>query len=183
MSRFRKDARLYARVHESTKKQLDESGYNTAEAVEWFVHEFYSRNPKRNAKMKYDLLSNRLENLKKVECETQLEIELTEKKLDEIMNNNPGLFDEDLMDHIDTAENVVESQPKVIPDKHMEAINRIKPIFDNKREDLWDYSLSDMDNIEVFIGLHQEMCRLAFNECCKDLGWYGFKEFLVEELL
>ena len=187
MNSFRKDARLYARVHESTKQKLKESGYNTAEAVEWFVHEFFSSNPKRNAKMKHDLLSNRLDKLKKLECETQIEIEVTEKQLNELISDNPGLLDENLMDHIEeesSETNIVKvEEDHVLPDKHQEAINRIKPIFDDKKDDLWDDNLSDKENIDVFISLHQDMCRITFNECCKDLGWYGFKEFLVEVLL
>lgn len=185
MTKFPKEARLYARVHESTKEKLQKSGYNTAEAVEWFVHEYYSNNPKRKAKMKYDLLAHRLDNLKREECEIQVEIQTTEKQMDALVNDNPGLFEEDLMDQVTqpVVEEVKSKPKKSVNVKHQTAINRIRPTFENKREELWDYSLSDEENIEIFISLHQEMCLLAFNECCKDLGWYGFKEFLVEELL
>lgn len=184
MKSFTKDARLYARVHESTKEKLKATGYNAAEAIEWFVHEFYSSNPKRNAKMKYDLLSYRLDKLKKVECETQVDIEVTEKKLSELVDNNPGLLDENLMDQVtDVVEYVDVNENVALPDKHQEAINRIKPVFDEKRDDLWNYSLSDNENIDIFINLHQDMCLIAFNDCCKDLGWKGFKKLLVEELL
>lgn len=183
---FRKDARLSARVHESTKMKLEQSGYNTAEAVEWFVQEYYSKNPKKRAKMKYTLLCNRLDELKKIECETQVDIGVTEKQIQELVEEYPGLLDENLI--VDLEDFTEESVPNVkvdhvLSNKHQEAINRIKPVFDAKKDDLLDDSLSDDENIGVFISLHQDMCLKAFNECCKDLGWYGFKSFLVEQLL
>ena len=50
-----KGARVTARLHESTKHKLAKSGYNAAEAIEWFVNEYYSNNPRRQLEIKQDL--------------------------------------------------------------------------------------------------------------------------------
>ena len=82
--RFKKEEIVTARLHASTKKKLASSGYNAAEAIEWFVHEYYNNNPKRKVAIQRDMLEIKLNNLKEMECEVQSEISVVERQLDEL---------------------------------------------------------------------------------------------------
>ena len=63
--KFKKEAVVSARLHESTKDKLYKTGYNAADAIEWFVHEWYSNNPKKKIAIKKDILELQLERWKK----------------------------------------------------------------------------------------------------------------------
>ena len=80
----KKEAVVSARIHDTTKHKLVKSGYNAADAIEWFVHEYYNNSPKRKAAIQRDLLEIKLNNLKKIECDVQLEIEVIEKQLEDL---------------------------------------------------------------------------------------------------
>ena len=82
--KFKKEEQVGARLHASTKAKLQKTGYNAAEAIEWFVHEYYNTHPKRKLQIQRDLLEIKLNNLKEVECEVQTEIGVVERQLEEL---------------------------------------------------------------------------------------------------
>lgn len=60
-----KEAVVSARVHSVTKEKLAATGYNAADAIEWFVKKYYKDD------IQEDLLRIQLEKLEKEECEIQ----------------------------------------------------------------------------------------------------------------
>ena len=172
--RFKKEAHVSARLHETTKQKLYKSGYNAADAIEWFVHEWYSKNPKRRVAIQKDMLEIQLDNWKKVECEAQLEIEALEKQL------------EDMIGQIDIE--VVEPVPYVgevedeLPGPLREAIDRIKPVYLEKYDLLASPNVPDDEVLDAFITLNGDFVRNVYNEFGRGVKWKEFKEILLEEL-
>ena len=66
-----------ARLHKATKEKLLESGYNPAEAIEWFV---YKLSEDREA-IERDMLKIKLENLLNNEHNLKHEIKILEEVL------------------------------------------------------------------------------------------------------
>ena len=172
--KFTKDAQVSARLHPSTKEKLAKSGYNAAEAIEWFVHEFFSNNPKRKMKIKKDMLEINLDNLKKMQCEIQVEIEAIERQLESFVG-------EDLDFEVSPIK--IEVEPEVeLPNNLQEAIDKIQAGFDKKRDMLVSPKTDLKESIDSFIVLNGDFVRGIYSEHCKGLKWSEFHELLLEEL-
>lgn len=171
--KFNKDAQVSARLHESTKQKLYKTGYNAADAIEWFVSEWYSNNPKRKVAIQKDMLEIKLDQLKKLECEVQVEIGVIEKQLEEFVVS-------------DVEEVVPEEIPfkkEVLPDKLQQAVDRIKPVYEDKKEMFVSPNVPIEDSLDVFITLNGDFVRNVYQEFGKGLKWKDFKELLLEEVV
>lgn len=170
--RFKKEEIISARLHAETKKKLNSSGYNAAEAIEWFVHEYYNNNPKRKVAIQKDMLEIKLHNLKEMECEVQTEIGVVERQLDEL--GEIPLPDMGVIDPI---------PEEVLPDNLQEAIDRIKPVYEDKRDLIVGKNTTPDEALDVFITLNGDFIRNVYNELGKGLKWKDFKELLLSEVV
>jgi len=170
---FKKEAVVSARLHESTKQKLYKTGYNPADAIEWFVHEWYNNNPKKRIAIKKDLLELQIENWKKVECEAQLEIETLEKKLEELIRDNDSDFDSEVEEEVSV----------MLPLNLQKAVDRIKPVFEDKREFIVGKNTSPEDALDIFITSNGDFVRNVYSEFCKGLDWADFKDLLLSEVV
>ena len=66
-----------ARLHKETKEKLLETGYNPAEAIEWFVYKF----SEDMEAIERDMLKIKLENLRNNEHNLKHEIKILEEVL------------------------------------------------------------------------------------------------------
>ena len=78
------DDMVTARVHPSIKKKLVLSGYTARQAIEYFVHEYYSENPERELEIQKDLLYVKLNELEKCKADIQSEIDNIKGHLKEL---------------------------------------------------------------------------------------------------
>ena len=169
--KFKKEAVVSARIYESTKNKLYKTGYNAADAIEWFVHEWYSNNPKKKVAIKKDILEIQLENWKKVECEAQLEIEALEKQIEELVVSEP----EDV-DPVTFIEDV-------LPDNLQEAVDRIKPVYEDKKDLLVGKNTTPNEALDLFITHYGDFVKNVYNECGNGLKFKEFKELLLSEVI
>lgn len=169
--KFKKEAVVSARLHESTKDKLYKTGYNAADAIEWFVHEWYSNNPKKKIAIKKDILELQLERWKKIECDAQLEIEALEKQIEELIINEPE--DIDPVPYIED----------VLPDNLQEAVDRIKPVYDDKKDMLVGRHTTPEEALNLFIASNGDFVMNIYNSLAKTLNWKEFRELLLSEVI
>lgn len=169
-----KDCRVTARLHPSVRKKLDNSGYNARQAIEYFVNDYYNSNPRKRIEVKKQILENDIEDLKRQECEVQLEIEHKEKLLDKLVVGSVSGVDE-----VDENESLIFD----LPANYQKGINIIQGSFDNKRDLEVSPSLSDKDNIINFIKNHDDFVVTTYDEYFSDLSWVEFKELLFSEIV
>lgn len=169
--KFKKEAVVSARLHESTRDKLYKTGYNAADAIEWFVNEWYSNNPKKKIAIKKDILELQLERWKKIECDAQLEIESLEKQIEELIINEPE--DIDPVPYIED----------VLPDNLQEAIDRIKPVYDDKKDMLVSKNTTPEEALNIFISNNGDFVRNVYNSLAKTLKWKEFRELLLSEVI
>ena len=175
-----KGVQVTARLHESTKLKLIKTGYNAAEAIEWFVNEYYSHNPKRRLQIKQDLAEMELNKLKKEECEIQLEIEYKEKVIEELIqeqSNYPEVKDDSLQ-VIDIHEEI-----PLLSDGELEAIERVRPVWIEKRDMMVGKNSDEVEVFDAFILLKGDFIHNVHKECCKNLSFKDFKAMLIEEVV
>ena len=72
-----------ARLEPETKELLIATGYNAAEAIEWFVYSFFRNDPKMRESIERDMLMLKLESLWDSEEDIKGQIEIIEEKLRE----------------------------------------------------------------------------------------------------
>ena len=171
--KFRKEEIVTARLHASTKKKLASSGYNAAEAIEWFVHEYYNNNPKRKVAIQRDMLDIKLNNLKEMECEIKTEIGVVERQLEEL--GDTPLPDNTIIDPI--------PEVNVLPDNLQEAVDRIKPVYEDKRDLIVGRNTTPDEALDVFITLNGDFVRNVYSEFGKGIKWKDFKELLLSEVV
>ena len=171
--KFKKEAVVSARLHESTKQKLIKTGYNPADAIEWFVHEWYNNNPQKRISIKKDLLEIQLENWKQVECEAQLEIEALEKQLEKLISDSD--FDVDQVD-------VVDDSP-MLPLNLQNVVDRIKPVYDGKKDLIVGKNTTPDEALDIFITQNGDFVSNVYMEFCKGLDWGEFKELLLEMVI
>ena len=169
--KFKKEAVVSARLHESTKDKLYKTGYNAADAIEWFVHEWYNNNPKRKIAIKKDILEIQLANWKKVECDAQIEIEALEKQIEELIINEP----EDI--------EPVPSIDDVLPDNLQEVVDIIKPFYEDKKDMLVGKNTTPDEALDLFITHYGDFVLNVFSEHGKGLKFKEFKELLLSEVI
>ena len=170
---FKKEAIVSARLHESTKHKLMKSGYNAADAIEWFVHEYFNHNPKRKAAIQRDMLEIKLNNLKKIECEVQVEIDVIEKQLQELGD-------------IPLEDNETERIPDIddfLPDNLQQAVDRIKRVYDNKKDMIVGKNTPPEEALDIFITENGDFILNVYSEFGKGLKWREFKELLLSEVV
>ena len=171
---FNKDCRVSARLHPSIKQKLINSGYNARQAIEYFVRDYYSANPRKRVEVKRQILENDIENLKKQECEVQLEIQHKENLLDKlIVSAATG------MDDVDETEELVMDLP---PDVQM-GINIVQNVFNQKKDFEVSGELSDSENILEFIRNHNDFIGATYDEYGSDLSWREFRDLLLSEIV
>ena len=169
--KFKKEAVVSARLHESTKDKLYKTGYNAADAIEWFVHEWYSNNPKKKIAIKKDILELQLEKWKKIECDAQLEIEALEKQIEELIIKEPE--DIDPVPYIEDF----------LPDNLQEAVDRIKPVYDDKKDMLVGKNTTPEEALNLFINSNGDFVMNVYNSLAKTLNWKEFRELLLSEVI
>ena len=174
-----KGSRVTARLHESTKLKLAKSGYNAAEAIEWFVNEFYSNNPRRQLEIRQDLEEIELNKLKKIECEIQLEIEHKERVIQDLVIEKSKYPEVKTEPEIIIKEDALED---VLSDGEIEAIERVRNVWDDRK----DMMLGPHDDvIEVFnsfITKEGDFIRNVHSELCKKKSFKEFKDLLLREV-
>ena len=177
---FKKGAQVTARLHESTKHKLMKTGYNAAEAIEWFVNEYYSKNPRRRLEIKQDLEEIELNKLKKIECEVQLEIEHKEKLIDDLIQEKGKYPEVKTEPEIIIKEDALED---VLSDGEIEAIERVRNVWDDRK----DMMLGSHDDvIEVFnsfIAKEGDLISEVHKTCCKRMPFKEFKALLIKEVV
>ena len=170
--KFKKEEQVGARLHASTKAKLQKTGYNAAEAIEWFVHEFYNTHPKRKLQIQRDLLEIKLNNLKEVECEVQTEIGVVERQLEEL---GPAPSPADVN---------VEPVPEVpLPPNVRVAIDRIIAVYEEKKDMLVGKNTSPAEALDLFITQYGDLVLNVYSECGKGLDWSDFKDLLLSEVM
>ena len=169
--KFKKDAVVSARLHESTKDKLYKTGYNAADAIEWFVHEWYNNNPKRKIAIKKDILEIQLANWKKVECDAQIEIEALEKQIEELIVNEP----EDI--------EPVPTIDEILPDNLQEAVDIIKPVYEDKKDLLVGKNTTPDEALDLFVSHYGDFVLNVYNAHGKGLKFKEFKELLLSEVI
>lgn len=70
-----------ARLEPETKELLIATGYNASQAIEWFVHCFFSNNPEMKESIERDMLQLKLESLWDIEEELKGQIMIIEERL------------------------------------------------------------------------------------------------------
>lgn len=169
--KFKKEEQVGARLHASTKAKLQNTGYNAAEAIEWFVHEWYSTHPKRKVQIQRDLLEIKLNNLKEMECEIQTEIGVIERQLEEL---GPA----------PSPEVNVKQVPEVkLPDAVWEGLERISVVYDNKKDLLVGRNTPPEDALNLFINQYGDFVKNVYSEFGKGLKWKEFKDLLLSEVV
>lgn len=78
------DDMVTARVHPSIKKKLVLSGYTARQAIEYFVHEYYSKNPERELEIQKDLLYVKLNEMENCKSDIQSEIDNIKEQLKQL---------------------------------------------------------------------------------------------------
>lgn len=170
--KFKKEEQVGARLHASTKAKLQNTGYNAAEAIEWFVHEWYSTHPKRKVQIQRDLLEIKLNNLKEMECEIQTEIGVIERQLEEL---GPAPSPADV--------NVKQVPEVKLPDAVWEGLERISVVYDNKKDLLVGKNTPPEDALNLFINQYGDFVKNVYSEFGKGLKWKEFKDLLLSEVV
>ena len=176
-----KGAQVTARLHESTKHKLSKTGYNAAQAIEWFVNEYYSTHPRKQLEIKQALEEIELNKLKKAECEIQLEIEHKEKVIEGLIHEQ-GKYPEVKDDQLSFVEEIPVEEHS-LSDGELEAIERIKPIWDSKKELMVGKHDDEVEVFGAFMSLHGDLIYNIHKECCKNLSFKDFKALLLEEVV
>lgn len=70
-----------ARLEPETKELLIATGYNASQAIEWFVHCFFSNNPEMKESIERDMLQIKLKSLWDNHEDIKGQIEVIEKRL------------------------------------------------------------------------------------------------------
>lgn len=170
---FNKDCRVTARLHPSIKQKLINSGYNARQAIEYFIRDYYNANPRKRIEVKRQILENDIEELKRQECEIQLEIEHKESLITKLaVGEVTGI------DDVDETEELVLDLPANI----QKGVNIIQNAFDHKRDMEVSSKLSDEENILNFIKKHDEFIVSTYDNYCSELGFREFKELLLSEI-
>ena len=175
-----KGAQVTARLHESTKHKLMKTGYNAAEAIEWFVNEYYSNNPKKQLKIKQDLEELELNKLKKAECEIQLEIEYKEKVIEGLIQEQ-GKYPEVKEDPLPVID--IQEEDSLLSDGELEAIERVRSVWIEKRDMLVGKNDNEVEVFDSFLVLKGDFIYNVHKECCKNLRFKDFKAMLIEEVV
>lgn len=170
--KFKMEEKVGARLHASTKAKLQRTGYNAREAIEWFVHEYYSNNPKKRTKIQRDLLEIKLNNLKEIECEVQTEIAVVERQLEEL---GPAPEPNDIISNPIPEER--------LPDNLQEAIDRIGRVYDDKKDMIIGKNTSPEEALDVFLTLNGDFVSNVYSELGKGLKWKDFKALLLSEVV
>ena len=157
------------------------TGYNAAEAIEWFVNEYYSKNPRRRLEIKQDLEEIELNKLKKIECEVQLEIEHKEKLIDNIIQEK-GNYPE-VKEYPIEIMSIGPDPDSVLSDDLKEAISRIQLVYDDKKYLIVGKNTTPEEALDVFITLNGDFVRNVYSELGKGLKWKEFKELLLSEVV
>ena len=182
---FTKGAQVTARLHESTKHKLLKTGYNAAEAIEWFVHEYYSNNPRKQLEIKQDLEEIELNKLKKVECEVQLEIEHKEKVIEELILEK-GKYPEDKEEVLPSFDvTVVTEEPaeESYTEGELEAIARVRSVWNDKRDLMVGKNDDEVEVFDSFLVLQGDFINTVHKECCRKMPFKSFKALLLEEVV
>jgi len=176
-----KGAQVTARLHESTKHKLLKTGYNAAQAIEWFVNEYYSNHPKKQLEIRQDLEEIELNKLKKVECEIQLEIAHKERVIADLIQEQgeyPEIVD-DLLQPVDEILDIPEDGSS-LSDGELEAIERVRPVWEVKRDLMVGRNDDEVEVFNAFILLNGDFLNDVHKECCKNLSFKEFKALLIE---
>ena len=178
-----KGARVTARLHESTKHKLAKSGYNAAEAIEWFVTEYYSKRPRRQLEIRQDLEEIELNRLKKIECEIQLEIEHKEKLIEKLVSEKSKYPEvkRDITEIITVDDDQVEDSG--LSDNELEAVERVRTVWDEKRDYLVGAYDDEREVFDTFIVMQGDFINNVHKDCCSKMKFKDFKELLLREVV
>jgi len=175
-----KGSQVTARLHESTKLKLAKSGYNAAEAIEWFVNEFYSNNPRRQLEIRQDLEEIELNKLKKIECEIQLEIEHKERVIQDLV------IEKSKYPEIKTEPEIIikEEDPEdVLSDGEIEAIERVRNAWDDRKDMMLGSHDDVVEVFNSFITKEGDFISEVHKTCCKRMPFKEFKALLIKEVV
>lgn len=170
------DDMITARVHPSVKKKLQASGYNARQAIEYFVKDYYSANPRKRMEVKRQILENDLENLKKQECEIQVEIEHTENMIKELSVGNVG--DVPVVPVVPVEKEVVNLSAEM-----EEGLRIIQNAVDNKKDLELSSNLSNEKNLDTFFKKHYKFLTHIFDNHFSELSFKEFKDLVYSEIV
>jgi len=179
--KYTKGAQVTARLHESTKHKLLKTGYNAAQAIEWFVNEYYSNHPKKQLEIRQDLEEIELNKLKKVECEIQLEIEHKERVIADLIQEQ-GKYPEVVDDLLQPVDEILDIPGELssLSDGEIEAIERVRPVWDMKKDLMLGSHDDEVEVFDAFITLNGDFISDVHKDCCKDMKFKDFKALLIE---
>ncbi len=168
------DDMVTARVHPSTKKKLVASGYTGRQAIEYFVRDYYSANPRKRIEVKKQILANDIEELKRQECEVQLEIEHKEALLDKLT-----------VGEVTGADDVDEQEPLVydLPADVQRGVNIVQKVLSRKRGLYGSSVESAEEGLTRFIEENREFVVSTFDDYASGLSWEEFRGILLSELV
>ena len=109
--------------------------------------------------------------MEKIECDAQLEIEALEKQIEELIINEPE--DIDPVPYIED----------VLPDNLQEAVDRIKPVYDDKKDMLVGKNTTPEEALNLFIDSNGDFVMNVYNSLAKTLNWKEFRELLLSEVI
>lgn len=159
-----KTAVVSARLYESTKKKLAASGYTAADAIEWFVQEYYSSKSAKKLKIRKDILTQNLESLQKDNEEIM-------KKIHEI---------EEELSQLDTGDNVdidVNIEPVIhLPSLIIEGISTVQNAYNRKKE------RQPLNDIGDFMNQNQEFMTTIWHKHAKKMDFDEFCDLVREHV-
>ena len=159
-----KSAVVSARLYESTKKKLDASGYNAAEAIEWFVHEYYSSKSAKKLQIRKDILTQNLEDLQKDNEAIMKKIHEIELELSELDTSNVDV------------ENVNIEPVIHLPSLIIEGISIVQNAYNRKKE------REPLNDIADFMNQNQEFMTTIWAKHAKKMDFDDFCELVREHV-
>ena len=160
-----KTAVVSARLYESTKRKLDASGYTAAEAIKWFVDEYYSSKSAKKLKIKRDILTQNLESLQKDNEMITKEIRRIEFELSQL----------------DVSENNVDIDVNIdeclhLPSIVIEGISTVQNAYNRKKEH------EPLNDIEDFMNQNQEFMISIWDKHGKPMDFDNFCDLVREHV-
>lgn len=171
-----RDQQMNARTTLKDKITIQENGYTAADGLAYFAEELRLSNPRKKIAIKQKMIDIKLENLKRVQCEVNLEIEQLESQR---ANLNPDIQQDKVLERLqDIANAEVDLPPNL-----KKAVTRVQSAFDKKRDLFVSSVKSKEDILNDFISSNDDFILEIYNKTGNGLEWSDFKDIILTEVV
>lgn len=171
-----RDQQMNARTTLKDKITIQENGYTAADGLAYFAEELRLSNPRKKIAIKQKMIDIKLENLKRVQCEVNLEIEQLESQR---ANLNPEIQQDKVLERLhDIANAEVDLPPNL-----KKAVTRVQSAFDKKRDLFVSSVKSKEDILNDFISSNDDFILEIYNKTGNGLEWSDFKDIILTEVV